>query len=87
MAPMHVREQTLGRPKTRVVVQFTAEGGGAIGRPGRPRSPGLDLDRAVAVHEVNGGGAVRGVSRAPGFAVPEPQPRTRSDRRERQRQL
>src|SRR5712692_5447374 len=84
MAAVQVGKERMGGAEAGVVVLLSAECGGTRRGPGRAWSPRFDLDRAVHVHDVNGGRALGREGRPPCFAVMQAQRSAVTDRPDRQ---
>src|SRR5260370_1021323 len=87
MVPANFGQERMGRCKARVVILLPAQCGGSPRGPRRARSPRLDLDRAVRMLQMDGGGAFGGERRAPPLAVSHPEPCALTDRREGQPEI
>ncbi len=84
MVPANFGQERMGRRKARVVILLPAQRGGSRRGPRRARSPRLDLDCAVRMLQMDGGGAFGRERRAPRLAVSHPEPCALADRREGQ---
>src|SRR5260370_34897858 len=87
MVPANFGQERMGRCKARVVILPPAQCGGSRRGPCRARSPRLDLDRAVRMLQMDGGGAFGGERRAPRLAVSHPEPCALTDRPEGQPEI
>ena len=84
MTAVNVGEKRIGGAEAGVVVLLPAQGRGTLYGPGAAWPPGLDLDRAVHMYEVNGGRAFGCEGRAPSLTVVQAQRRALTDRPDRQ---
>src|SRR5260370_9413072 len=79
MVPRNCGEDGMGGHKAGVVILCSAKRGCSRRGPRRARSPRLDLDCAVRMHQMDGGGAFGRERRAPRLAVAHPEPGARAN--------